>query len=367
VLALQDEIARAITLALTHRLLPSHDTAPAKTAPIDPQAYRDYLLGQQELGPRVAAHTEKAVALFQQATALAPGFAEGFAALGHAYINMAEDHPERHDLIPAADAALMRALALDPKCVSALTAHLDLALHKLDWPTANADARRLHAINPHSAAVLHEMFRYYQLLGFPDLALASARGAAALDPLSFVDRLNVTSALIHNGRFSDAATAAQQALTLAHDQAFVQALLCTAYAHSGQVPAARTIAARFAQAHDDGDAQGCQFDIAIGEGRNADAVRINDQFAAHFSAGGMAATDIGDNYAVAGETAKAVAWFSRAYDAKEFSLFTIAFDRAIQPAFFDQPGWKTLTQKPLFIDWQTAHDAVAEDLAAGKV
>jgi hypothetical protein len=70
---------------------------------------------------------------------------------------------------------------------------------------------------------------------------------------------------------------------------------------------------------------------------------------------------------VAGETAKAVAWLSRAYDAKEFSLFTIAFDKAIQPAFFDQAGWKALTQKPLFTDWQKAHDAVAADLAAGKV
>ena len=290
VLVIQDEIARAITTALTHKLLAANEGAPqGKPASIDPEAYRKYLEGQHELGPRTADGVAKAVDLFKQVTALQPDFADGFAALGRALINHAENHPEQKDLMPAAEAALARALELDPNNVSALGAHLDLALHKLDWQTAATDAKRMKAINAGSTAVLHEMFRYYQLLGFPDAALEAAQGAVQLDPLSVVDHLNVAAALNHIARFADAAAAAQAALTLQPDQPYIQAMLCTAYAHTGRLDEARALLARFSQANDKIDTTGCTFDIAVGEGRLADARKIADELAAQYP-GAMSAS-----------------------------------------------------------------------------
>lgn len=365
ILTLEDEIARAITAALTNKLLGMPAASlPGKPASIDPGAYRKYLEGQHELAPRTPEGVAKAVQLLQQVTALAPDFADGFAALGRALLNHADNHPEQNDLKPAAEVALARALALDPDNINALAVHVDLALHKLDWQTAGTDATRMRAISPNSNTVLHEMFRYYQILGFPDRALGAARGAAALDPLSVVDRLNVAAAATHLARYGEAAAAAQAALDLHAHHSYVEALLCTAYAHTGRLAEAKAIKAGFVDANDMDDAEGCAFDIAVGEMRLDDARRIVDGMAAKVATSGIPAADIGDNYALAGAYPSALLWLGRAYDAREYQLFTIGFDRAIAPRFFAEPGWRTLTQRPLFKDWQAAHERLTRELAA---
>lgn len=366
VLAVQDEIASAITTALTHTLLGPRSAASAPKPSMDPESYRMYLEGKHYFGPHTKEGVDKAVELFKQVTAREPGFADGFAALGSAYLNQAEDYPQRMDLMPAAEAALARALELDPNSLSALATHLDLALHKLDWEVAIDDAHRLQSVNPNSRVVLGEMFRYYQVFGFPEQALAATSSAAKLDPLSVVPQLNVAAALLHNGRFAEGAAAAKAALTLAPNQPFIQSLLCTAYAHSGRLEEARNIAKQFAQSNDKSDADGCLFDIAVGQGRLANAEKITDDLAARFPNSNMSAVDLADNYAVTGNNRRAVEWLARAYDAKKFTLFTIRFDKSISPAFFDDPGWKALWQRPLFKEWQAAHEKIAAELASGK-
>jgi TolB-like protein/tetratricopeptide (TPR) repeat protein len=364
ILTLEDDIARAITQALTHKLLGVPATGRPKA--IDPNAYRKYLEGQYFLGPRTEDGVARAVALFKQVTALQPDFADSFAALGRALINHAENHPEQKDLMPAAQAALDKALTLDPDNLEALAAHLDLALHRLDWQTAAADARRMEAINPNSATVLHEMFRYYQLLGFPHRALATVRGVVTLNPLSFVDRYNVVAALIHNGQYADAIDAAHEALALEPNQTEVLAMLCTAEARTNHLADAHAILLQLLQGNDETSRTGCQFDIAIGEGRLADARKIADGLASQFPQGDFGAADIGESYAQTDDFGQAAQWFARAYEGRGFALFTVAYSKDIPPAFFKTAGWKALSQRPLFKDWQTAHDKLAAELAAQK-
>jgi TolB-like protein/tetratricopeptide (TPR) repeat protein len=362
-LTLEDDIARSITAAITHRILPAPRTlAGGRPASIDPDVYRKYLEGLHDLAPRDDAGVTKAVALFKEVTAAQPDFAAGFAALGRALINHAEDHPQQKELLPEAETALARALALDPDNIEALGAHADLALHRQDWRSAAADTKRLRAISPNSSAVLHEMFRYYQFLGFPVQALEAAQGAALLDPLSEVDHLNVAAALIHLARFGEAAGVAQTALDRTPNHTYIRSILCTAYAHSGDIEKSRAIAARFSQAHDKPDADGCLFDIAVGEGNLDEARKINSAFAAQYPGGPMRAVDLADNSAVIGDARAAVQWMERAYAQKEFDLFEIPYDRAIPKAVFADSGWKALMQKPLFRDWQAAHDRLATEL-----
>jgi TolB-like protein len=364
ILTLEDEIARAITSALTNKLLGASAFA-GKPASMDPVAYRKYLEGQHEFGPRTAEGVRKAVELFKQVTVLQPDFADGFAALGRAFINDAEYNPDQKDLMPGAEAALGRALALDPDNVNALSAHLDLALHRQDWQTAGADARRMKAINANGYAVLHEMFRYYLFLGLPDRALEAAKGAAQLDPLSAVDRSNVAAALIHTARFGEAASAAEAALAHA-DRPYIRAQMCTAYAHTNRLAQAQAIARNFAASNDKTSQAGCLFDIAVGSGHLADAQKIVDSLAAQYPNIGMTAADLGDCYAVAGDNRNAVTWLQRAYDQKDFLLFTIPSDKTIPQAFFASGDWKGLVRQPLFRDWQAAHDSLVSELAHSR-
>ncbi|HEY5046714.1 MAG TPA: hypothetical protein VII49_01675 [Rhizomicrobium sp.] len=366
ILALEDEIARAITSALTNKLLGTITIAPAgKPASIDPVAYRAYLEGQHELGPRTEDGVAKAVALFRRVATLQPDFADGFAALGRALINEAEFNPGQKKLMPEAETALARALALDPDNVYALSAHLDLALHGLDWPTAGIDAKRLNAINPNSNPVLHEMFRYYQLLGFPDKALEAVRGAAKLDPLSFVDRYNIVAALIHNGQFAQAVDAAHEALALEPNQTEALAMLCTADAYSNRLTDANAVLLQLSQGGDETSRSRCMFDIEVAEGRFAEAQTMVDTLASQFPHGDFSAADIGESYARSRNFDKAALWFARAYDERDFALFTIAFTRSIPAEFFKTAGWEALLQRPLFRDWQGAHDKLAADLGVG--
>jgi TolB-like protein len=361
-LAVQDEIARAIVRALTHKLLPGKPSK--RPAAIDPEAYRAYLEAQYALGPRTQAGSEKALALFQEAVARQPDFAEAYAGLGRAYINVAEYHTERKDMIPSAQAALTRALELDPGNLSALATHLDLALHRMDWPAARADAHRMQAINPHSQTVLHEMFRYYQALGFPLEALHAAQGAAQLNRMAIVDRMNVAAAFIHIGRFAEAAKAAEDALALYPNQPYVLSMLCTSYAHSGRAAKSQAILVQLNEMREAGSAGSCAFDIEAGQGRTAAAHPLLDKLAAQFPLGDLGASDIGDDYAMIGDYPKAIEWLTRAYDLREFVLFTVPYDATVAPAFFQTPEWQALWQRPLVKDWQKTHDAIARDLAA---
>jgi tetratricopeptide (TPR) repeat protein len=268
--------------------------------------------------------------------------------------------------MPAAEAALARALVLDPDNVNALSAHLDLALHRQDWLTASVDAKRMNAINGNGYAVLHEMFRYYLFLGLPERALQAARGAAQLDPLSAVDRSNVAAALLHTARFGEAASAAEAAIALHADRPYIRAQLCTAYAHAGRLSEARAIATRFTAAQDKTDAAGCLFDIAVGQGHFEDARKITDGLAAQYPNGGMTATDLGDCYAVAGDNRSAVNWFERAYAGRDYLLFITPSDKTIPKAFFEDAGWKVLAQRPLFRDWQAAHHKLIAEAASAR-
>jgi hypothetical protein len=143
----------------------------------------------------------------------------------------------------------------------------------------------------------------------------------------------------------------------------ILSVLCEADARERRFTEARQIEQKLAA----GVAQGCAFDIAIGEHRSADADAIMEKLAGSFPQGDLGASSIGNMYADAGETGKALTWFARAYETREFGLFTIAYDRGIAPEFFALQGWKALADRPLFQGWRVAHDQVEKEFAASSL
>ena len=79
--------------------------------------------------------------------------------------------------------------------------------------------------------------------------------------------------------------------------------------------------------------------------------------------GPMDAVGLAYNFAVMGDAIPAVQWMERAYAAEGISRCSrFPFDRSIPQAVLADPGWKALMQKPLFRDWQAAHDRLAVEL-----
>src|SRR6202035_5273939 len=89
ILVVQEEIARAITAAMTRQLLPRNARLSAARR-INPEAYRAYLLGKRQLEPRTTAGAEAAISLFKTTVSQATDFADGFAALADADIILAD-------------------------------------------------------------------------------------------------------------------------------------------------------------------------------------------------------------------------------------------------------------------------------------
>lgn len=371
ILAVQEDIARAITAALTQKFLPGGTPLPTGKR-IGPEAYNDYLLGKQKLAPRTTEDTEAAISLFKTTVSEAPDFADGYAALANAYIILADRLPGRDDLIASAETASNSALRLDRRNVEALSAHLDISLHRLDWRGSIADARKLKQAAPNNAKVLHEIFRFYYFMAFPDLAQAAAEGAARLDPLSFVDRFNTASFLLHDARFPEAIGAAKAALALRPNQPVALAILCVAAANAGQTQLASATAEQLSRLSASDPANSVDrtaaplslFAIAMAEHRAGDAEKIVDNLARGFPQSGIDAYDLGEKYAIVGDFKKADIWFSRAYDNRDFLVFLLPGDKLVPQAFRDSPQYKALLDRPLFRDWSSAHDQLAADLAA---
>jgi hypothetical protein len=153
-------------------------------------------------------------------------------------------------------------------------------------------------------------------------------------------------------------------LALEPNQPDILAYLCTAYAHSDRAAKAHAIEAQLVTMRQTENVEGCRFDIAVGEGRAADATATIARLAAQFPHGDLYATDIADSYAVAGDFADAIKWLNKAYDLREFVMFTLSTDKAIPSEFFNTAGWKELWQRPLTLEWRSAHDQVAAQLVA---
>lgn len=361
ILALQDEIARAITASLTNGPLGG---APVR-APVNPEFYRQYLLAQSFAALKTNEGDARAVALLKEITAAQPDFVPAYAALGRTYVHMAQFQNGSADLLLAAGEALEKALALDPHNLDALSTHLRLMLMRWDWKSAARDAGKLQASNPNSVFTLRGLSYYYGSMGFPEQESAAQRDAIRLDPLAFVDLNNLAAMYNQRGRYADAASAANEALALRPDRELTLYTLCSAYAGLKRVRDAQILIGRLLALDEPGASQGCALKNAAAMGRMGEAHALADGLAKRFPMFVFDETDIGSFYLTAGDTARALDWFGRAYDKRVRSLFAIPYYEATPALLASEPGWKALKQRPEARAWQGAHDRLAAKLTGG--
>jgi hypothetical protein len=78
----------------------------------------------------------------------------------------------------------------------------------------------------------------------------------------------------------------------------------------------------------------------------------------------MSAFDLGFCFASAGESERALDWFERAFD-KGQDIFILPFQSYFPPAFFRNPRWIALTQRPSYQLWSEAHGRALRELGGG--
>lgn len=213
VMAVQQEIAWRISEALRLKLTPRQKTKLKKKHTVSPDAYQEYLRGRYQWNKWGPESLRQAREHFDRAIELDPAYAHAYAGLADAYGAMAYyGYVAPQDGFPRARAAAERAIGLEPDLAEA---HVSLGLERLfwgwDWPAAERELQRAIKLNP-KLATAHSVYGLFLCTtGRFDEALAEAREARALDPLSSF--VNMGVAWVHHFSGNDLA-AAEEAIRL---------------------------------------------------------------------------------------------------------------------------------------------------------
>jgi TolB-like protein/Flp pilus assembly protein TadD len=339
ILAVQEEIARAVTGALKVTLLGGVPVHPRASK--NPEAYNAYLQAQYFSHMRSKEGMREAAAYYEEATRLDPGFALAWTMLGTVRANQAgkADLPLDEGYRVARE-SVGRALAIDPNLGMA---HAVLGWIRLtydwDWPGAEASLKRALALEPGNDAVIENYASLNKTLGRFDEAVALLQRAIGIEPLNADNYYNLAITLNRAGRPEEAATAARKALQISPDYAAAHVALATDYlALSRPEDALREV-----QNETDPAWRLIGFPLvyhALGKEKEAGAA-LADLVA---KLPKDAAYQIAEAYAFRGETDAAFQWLDRAFSQRDGGLTEIKGDPLLKSLEHD-PRYTEILKK----------------------
>jgi serine/threonine-protein kinase len=184
----QDEITLAVVDALKLKLLGAKKAAVLKRYTDNTEAYQLYLKGQFHYGKYSESDWRKAIEYFEQALALEPDYAPAYAGIAVVCGSLwYYGYDARPEVIDKQRAATSRALEIDPDLAEAYHSQaLVQFFSDWDFPAAGQSFLRALALNPNHA-LTHAFYGFWLIaMGRRDHAVATARRARGLDPLSLV-------------------------------------------------------------------------------------------------------------------------------------------------------------------------------------
>jgi DNA-binding winged helix-turn-helix (wHTH) protein/TolB-like protein/Flp pilus assembly protein TadD len=200
------------------------------------EAYRLYLKGRNSWNKRTREGMQQGIDYFQQAIAVDPDYAEAYAGLADCY-NMQVIYGVRppKDGFPLAKDAAIRALEMDETLAEA---HTSLAFIKFRWDRDRVEAERefqLAIKHKPTYAPAHQWYSSY-LVAYErfDEAIAEARRAQELEPLSFIGSSHLAWILYLSGRNDEAIEHCTRILELDPNSFPARRYLGLAYEAKGQ-------------------------------------------------------------------------------------------------------------------------------------
>jgi TolB-like protein/tetratricopeptide (TPR) repeat protein len=187
VLAVQDEVAQAITGHILQRLPQQEKGKMPGSRRIAPEAHEAYLKGRFHLNRLTDRDLRKALDFFRQAITCDPKMAPAYAGLSETYmfLEVLNDLPPHEARGPALEAA-ERALLLYENLAEGYEAIGNVHSLCWEWERAGSDFRRAIELNPSSADA--HRFRGVQLMetGQTREGIEEMLEARRLDPLSLI-------------------------------------------------------------------------------------------------------------------------------------------------------------------------------------
>jgi TolB-like protein/tetratricopeptide (TPR) repeat protein len=235
---LQSQIAAAVANGIHAKLTPSEETQLRRVRPVNPTSYDAYLKGRFHFNKRTDADLQSAIAYFNQAIAIDPGYALAYVGLADSY-NIAGSWVfttvSREEAQSKAMMFATRALAIDESLGEAHTSLADAKfLFDCDWSGSEAEFQRALALSPNYANAHHWYAELLMDTGRFDESVRESYKARDLDPLSALMNTSVASRLCTAGRCEEAMPHVLAALELDPDLPLAHVDLARIYTREGK-------------------------------------------------------------------------------------------------------------------------------------
>jgi len=357
VLALQSEIARTIAREIQVTLTPAEQarlgqtTPPARAGP-DPDVYADYLKGRYYWNKRTGESMRIALEHYENAIAGDPSYAPAYAGLADIYAGIGHyTAMPLSESLSKAKAAALQALSID-NTLSEARATLAQARHFLDWDLVGAESeyRMALQLNPGYASA-HQWYAECLLdMGRFDDALAEARQAQELDPLSPIIGTVVGNIFFFSRQYDKALEQYRQVLEFDPNFGMTHFWLGRTYVQQSNLPQA--LAEFRAALSIMGDDPKVVSYIAYADalsGNTAEArrrlVQLDEQARqGDFPAFGLATINIG-----LGDTEAAFAWLDKAVEERNLGFYLPRNNPLFDP-LRDDPRFQDLLRRMNFPD-----------------
>ncbi|MEO7038816.1 MAG: protein kinase [Gemmatimonadaceae bacterium] len=322
VFEVQDELTHAITVALyptlsgkngdsadATRLAAAH--APRGTS--DLSAYDLFLQGRYYFAKGGAPSLWRSIDYFKQAITADSTFARAHAALAMAYDLLPNYGGARADsVIPLAEAHAQRALALDSGLADAYLALGDVRVHQWRWADADRELERSVSLDP-SNPLVHQWHAELLLgMGEVDQAVAHAKMAYQLDPLTAVTDQTLSLTLLDARSYDESAAAARAGLAIDSTLGglyvnLIEAELLGGHADSAARDADRALGVARASL----GVRSAAMWAYMRAGRKADAAALMSELRRGQGAGTVPALDMAHALLALGQTDSALVWIGR--------------------------------------------------------
>jgi len=317
VLTMQGEVGHDIAERINAQLSPHEPGDAANRRPIDPRAYELYLQGRYYWNKRTPASLLQALDRFGRAAAIDSGYAAAYAGLADTYVLIpVYALSPSQDSYPRARAAALKALKIDEHLAEA---HASLGRVKLfydwDWVGAESEFKRAIALKPSLSTAHHWYSICLRDVGRLDEAIAEAKRALELDPVSLIINTNLGDTYFYAGQFDKAIDQHRKSLLLDADFAPAHLYLGRALEQKGMFQDAE---AEYQRARSlMGPGPYALGDLARGyalAGRKADAGRLLAEMSEQSKRGVSLETDVALVYLALGDRGQAFQHLEKAYN-----------------------------------------------------
>ncbi len=342
--ALQDSAATAIASALGVGLGRRADAGLAAHRTANPEAHDLVLRGQFLTEQSTETGLHEAIALFERAAALDSTYADPWNGIAQAWFFLADTYLAPRAAVPPMQAAIDRALALDPTSAAAHALRGSLLFSYLrDYPAAEREYLRAFALDSTTAFggdygwLLHGR-------GLDDSALAVVRRARRHNPFSYAPT-NLAEAIFSDlGMLDSAATVCQALRRLAPDRCDERLLIQRGRA--GELIAARKAAPTTDPEH--------MLNLAEALAQAGDAAAARRQLSAALATAGkryVREDYVAAAYLALGDTTRALEWLDRGLTAQAANMTTINRAWRFRP-LHGNPGFAAIVRKAGLRLWQ---------------